>query len=184
VQVLSVLHGKWKLVYSTNMPVNGLIQALESVPFVSVGDIYQNIDAAHQAVENNVRVAMPYPVDLAISSTIELCTPHQAKLKVLHASADVHQAPIQVPQLQSVPPSIEIAGTTMDLTPLARLMAPIQSGLHSMQDAMYFATRPQIPVDQASFVMILLTTYVDTCLRIARGADNSVFIFVKDTSLE
>jgi PAP_fibrillin len=184
VQVLGVLHGEWKLVYSNNAHMNGLISTLNRIPLVCVGDIYQSVDAVKTSVDNKMRVAVPYPIDLAISSSIELRTPQQARLTLRHASVNSRQQAIHVPQLHSVPSSIEIAGTVMDLTPLARLMKPLEDGLQNVQSLFDFAARPQVPADQTGLVTVLLTTYVDTTLRIARGADSSMFIFVRDSSLE
>lgn len=49
-----MLDGQWKLVYTSNSELFGLL-ALSRLPFVSVGDITQKIEASTFTVENKVR---------------------------------------------------------------------------------------------------------------------------------
>ncbi len=48
------MDGQWKLVYTSNSELFGLL-ALSRLPFVSVGDITQKIEASTFTVENKVR---------------------------------------------------------------------------------------------------------------------------------
>lgn len=122
---------------------------------------------------------MPYALKLAFTSSIELRTPRQARLTVQTASAELPLEDIQVPQMVAVPPSVEIAGTVVDLTPLASLLEPVSHGLQGVQAACRFATHPEVSTGGARFVSFFLTTYIDASLRIARGADNEVLIFAR-----
>lgn len=49
------MDGQWKLVYTSNSELFGLL-ALSRLPFVSVGDITQKIEASTFTVENKVRL--------------------------------------------------------------------------------------------------------------------------------
>ena len=48
------LDGQWKLVYTSNSELFGLL-ALSRLPFVVVGDITQTVQASTLTVENRVR---------------------------------------------------------------------------------------------------------------------------------
>lgn len=47
------LNGQWKLVYTSNSELFGLL-GLSKLPFVTIGDITQNIQASTLTVENKV----------------------------------------------------------------------------------------------------------------------------------
>ena len=48
------LDGQWKLVYTSNSELFGLL-ALSRLPFVMIGDITQTVQASTLTVENKVR---------------------------------------------------------------------------------------------------------------------------------
>ena len=50
------ISGKWKLMYTSNSELIA-IMALSRLPFVTVGDITQTVDATSMTVENQVTVA-------------------------------------------------------------------------------------------------------------------------------
>ena len=52
-QAERVLDGQWKLVYTSNSELFGLL-ALSRLPFVTVGDITQTVQASTLTVENKV----------------------------------------------------------------------------------------------------------------------------------
>lgn len=52
------LDGQWKLVYTSNSELFGLL-ALSRLPFVVVGDITQTVQASTLRVENRVRPLLP-----------------------------------------------------------------------------------------------------------------------------
>lgn len=52
-QMLMLLDGSWKLVYTSNSELLAIL-ALSRLPLVSIGDITQRIDSAINTVENKV----------------------------------------------------------------------------------------------------------------------------------
>jgi hypothetical protein len=54
--MLSLLNGDWKLAYTSNSELLAIL-ALGRLPFVTVGDITQRVDAATSTVENKARAA-------------------------------------------------------------------------------------------------------------------------------
>ncbi len=65
VQAERKLDGQWKLVYTSNSELFGLL-ALSRLPFVMIGDITQTVQASTLTVENKVR---PRPVAFALVNT-------------------------------------------------------------------------------------------------------------------
>lgn len=57
-QAENLLDGQWKLVYTSNSELFGLL-ALSRLPFVSIGDITQKIEGSTLTVENKVRRLLP-----------------------------------------------------------------------------------------------------------------------------
>jgi hypothetical protein len=53
-QTLDALTGEWKLVYTSASEALAVL-ALSRLPFVTIGDITQNVDALSNTVENKVR---------------------------------------------------------------------------------------------------------------------------------
>jgi hypothetical protein len=56
--VLAMLSGSWKLVYTSNSELVALL-ALGKLPLVTVGEILQVIDGSAGSVENRVQLAAP-----------------------------------------------------------------------------------------------------------------------------
>jgi hypothetical protein len=52
---LEVLHGRWKLVYTTNTQTLMLLNAIQALPLVDIGDVYQVVDGANLVAHNKVR---------------------------------------------------------------------------------------------------------------------------------
>ena len=64
-QAERVLDGQWKLVYTSNSELFGLL-ALSRLPFVAVGDITQTVQASTLTVENKVRHGRRRPAHASI----------------------------------------------------------------------------------------------------------------------
>ncbi len=56
-QALNKMDGEWKLVYTSNSELIALL-ALSKLPFVTIGDVTQRVDAATSTVTNKVRPAL------------------------------------------------------------------------------------------------------------------------------
>lgn len=50
-----MLHGEWQLLYSSDQRLNGLIRALNSIPLVDVGGLYQAVDARRGTVHSQMQ---------------------------------------------------------------------------------------------------------------------------------
>ena len=72
-QAERVLDGQWKLVYTSNSELFGLL-ALSRLPFVIVGDITQTVQASTLTVENKVRHGRHHPAHASIKG-VQHCKP-------------------------------------------------------------------------------------------------------------
>lgn len=71
-QAMELLHGRWKLVYTTNTQALAVLRAFRGLPLVNVGDITQIIDGTHLTVENKVEVAVPFMLSLSAHAAFEV----------------------------------------------------------------------------------------------------------------
>lgn len=80
--MLSALNGDWKLVYTSNSELLAIL-ALAKLPFVTIGDITQRVDAASSTVENKVRARLV----LRMASRRQLPPTHSAAVAAIHAAS-------------------------------------------------------------------------------------------------
>ena len=55
-QAVGVLDGRWKLVYTTNAETLMLLNAIDSIPLVDIGDVYQVIEVDGNTVTAHNKV--------------------------------------------------------------------------------------------------------------------------------
>lgn len=65
-QTLEQLDGNWKLVYTSNSELIAVL-ALSRLPFVTIGDVTQRIDAASMTVENKVSYCTSGPEHVLVA---------------------------------------------------------------------------------------------------------------------
>jgi len=51
-----MMEGHWKLVYTTDTQTLMVLNAIDALPLVDIGNVYQVIDAASMTASNKVRV--------------------------------------------------------------------------------------------------------------------------------
>ncbi|GFH08647.1 plastid lipid associated protein [Haematococcus lacustris] len=74
-QSLSALHGRWKLVYTSHPQTLLLLTALDSLPLVDVGDVYQVVDTSAMAAYNKVLAGLEIPDQLTVLGAAVDLTP-------------------------------------------------------------------------------------------------------------
>ena len=186
--MLSALSGDWKLVYTSNSELLAVL-ALGKLPFVTVGDITQRVDAAAGTVENRVQLSAPLSrTALSTTAAFEVRSPKRIALRF-------ERGAIATPELLSdieVPETLSVLGQTVDLAPLRGVLQPAGAALSGLLGAVDGVVR-QLPPD-VSFPLPgarsggggggagstwLLTTYLDDDLRITRGDGGSVFVLTR-----
>lgn len=185
------LSGTWKLVYTSNSELVALL-ALDRLPLITVGDIFQTVNGAAMTVENKIQLSWPLArTSLAATADFEVRSP-----KLLQVQFKEGQ--IATPEIISdltIPSSINFMGQTVDVSPLTAALAPLEQPLQSLVASVgsLLAGLPDlkfpIPASASSFTSSsssssnastwLLNTYLDDDLRISRGDGGSVFVMVK-----
>ena len=123
VQAADKLGGTWKLAYTSNSELMGLL-ALNNLPFVTVGDIKQTIDAASATVINTMDVSLPgSTTSLSTTAAVTVQSPKRFNIKF-------EKGTIGTPQLMSeidLPDSTMVMGQNIDLRQLKSAIQPLKS---------------------------------------------------------
>jgi len=182
-QELALIEGTWRLVYTSNSELTFFLAA-DRLPMLTIGEIFQNIDVGAGTVENKLEVMTPLARQ-TVSATAEFEVQSPKRLQVKFVQGKL--PPPQLTALEPLPPSIDLGGNSLDLTPFQDVADKLQSllkpGIEQANKALETAPVLDIPLDaQGGAESWLLTTYLDEDLRIARGDAGSVFVLVKAVS--
>lgn len=80
-QMLMLLDGSWKLVYTSNSELLAIL-ALSRLPFVTIGDITQRIDSVTNTVENKVAISVPLSrTALSTTASFEVRSPKRLQVR-------------------------------------------------------------------------------------------------------
>ncbi|KAG2493005.1 hypothetical protein HYH03_008669 [Edaphochlamys debaryana] len=195
-QAMSALSGRWKLVYTSNVATLMLLGALDSMPLVDVGDVYQVVDPVTLNTTNKIDIAVPMMLSLRADAGLEVRSPRQFKVQFTKVGLDTYVATPQIMTALEVPDSITVLGARLDMTPVKRLLEPINSGLEAAQGLLGRAVSPEFGLGQVptppgfapglvteATSLWMLTTYLDDTLRISRDDEGRVFVMLKDVGI-
>ncbi|KXZ51877.1 hypothetical protein GPECTOR_11g312 [Gonium pectorale] len=193
---VSALVGRWKLVYTSNLASLMLLGALDAMPLVEMGDVVQTINPDSLTATNKIDLSVPLLVSLRAEAGLEVRSPRQFKVRLSRLGLDTYVATPQLTAALEVPDSVQLMGASLDLAPLRRLLAPINSGIEAAQGLLNRATSPELDLDSLPLPpgvspgavsdaasVWMLTTYLDDNLRISRDDDGRVFIMLKDVGI-
>lgn len=178
-EAIELLTGNWKLVYTSNSELIALL-ALSRIPFVTIGDIVQKIDG--QTAENQIQISVPFSrTSFSTVASLEVRSPTRLQVKF-------EEGIVRTPELLEdidIPSSVSVMGQTVDVS---AALKPIES---SVKDAVaqigsFISQQPdlKIPISGERAQTWLLTTFLDDDTRIMRGDKGSVYVLVKDVSIE
>ncbi|XP_074271992.1 plastid-lipid-associated protein, chloroplastic-like [Silene latifolia] len=175
-EALSLLNGKWILAY-TSFP--GLFPLLSrSQNLVKVEEISQTIDSDSFTVQNSVQFSGPLATtSLSTNAKFEVRSPKRVQIKF-------EEGIVGTPQITDslvLPENVEFLGQKIDLTPLKGLFNSVQDTASSV--ARTISNQPPLKFNLSQNAQSwLLTTYLDSELRISRGDGGSVFVLIKEGS--
>eukprot|EP00850_Spirogloea_muscicola_P006437 SM000030S11446 [mRNA] locus=s30:691272:692339:- [translate_table: standard] len=173
---LALLGGKWLLAYTSFSELFPLL-ATGNLPFVTVGEISQTIDAYAQTVVNAVQFSGPVSTtSFSARASFELRSPKRVQIKF---EEGVLGTPQLVADSSELPSSTVVLGQSVDLRPFQSLLRPLQAVAEQLVRALSGLPPLRVPIGNASAQSWLLTTYLDKDLRIARGDGGSVFVLVR-----
>ncbi|KAK9151553.1 hypothetical protein Syun_009862 [Stephania yunnanensis] len=175
---LTLLNGKWILAYTS---FSGLFPLLSrgTLPLVKVEEISQTIDSEGFTVQNSVQFSGPLgTTSLTTNAKFEVRSPKRVQLKF-------EEGIIGTPQLTDsivLPENVEFLGQQIDLTPFKGIITSVQDTASSVVKTISSRPPLKIPITNSNAQSWLLTTYLDSDLRISRGDGGSVFVLIKEGS--
>lgn len=177
-QCLDLLDGKWILRYTSLTEFLPLLAA-GSLPFIKVGEISQSLNTKDSLMVNSVAFVGPLgTTSLSANASFEICSPKRIQIKF-------EEGLVEAPQINNVlemPESFTFLGQKVDLTAFQGIFQTLQSATYTIARTISGQPPLKFPIRSENAQPWLLTTYLDEDLRISRGDNGSVFVFVKDVS--
>ncbi|XP_050370131.1 plastid-lipid-associated protein, chloroplastic-like [Argentina anserina] len=177
-EALPLLNGKWILAYTS---FAGLFPILSrgTLPLVKVDEISQTIDSENFTVENSVQFAGPLATtSFSTNATFDVRSPKRVQLKF-------EEGVIGTPQLTDslvIPEEVEFLGQKIDLAPFKGVLSSVQDTASSVAKSISSQPPFKFSISSSQAESWLLTTYLDSELRISRGDNGSVFVLIKEGS--
>ncbi|KZV16062.1 plastid lipid associated protein CHRC [Dorcoceras hygrometricum] len=179
-EALNKLNGKWILAYTSYPGLFPLLASGGRLPLAKVEEISQTIDSENFTVQNSVTFSNPLATtSITTNAKFEVRSPQRVQLKFVEGI-------IGTPQLTDsieLPENVEFLGQKIDLSPFRGLINSVQDTASSV--ARTLSTRPPLkfPFPRSNAESWLLTTYLDSELRISRGDGGGIFVLIKEGSL-
>ncbi|CAA0825154.1 Probable plastid-lipid-associated protein 1-chloroplastic [Striga hermonthica] len=176
-EALSLLNGKWILAYTSFAGLFPLLSRGAGLPLVKLEEISQTIDSENFTVQNSVLFAGPLATTaISTNAKFEVRSPKRVQIKF-------EEGVIGTPQLTDsieLPENVEFLGQKIDLSPFKGILTSVQDTASSV--ARTISSRPPLKFSISSNYANswLLTTYLDSELRISRGDGGSIFVLVKE----
>lgn len=170
--------------------------ALGKLPFVTVGDVTQEISTdgltGVTSAVNSVSLSVPFSTT-AVSTTaaVDVVSAKRVAVRFERGRVSTPQIASDVASLRDeIPSSVTVAGRTVDLSALrSALLLPAAEAAAGVARRLSGALRDAPDLDFAlprseKANTWLINTYIDADTRIARGDGGSVFVMVKETEEE
>lgn len=174
--------------YTSNSELWALLAA-SRFPGVSIKDITQTVDSQTLTVENRVEIAIPGARG-SVSSTASFEVRSPKRLQIKFSKGTISTPTLDIDDVL-LPASVNIMGQTIDLTPMQNLLNPIKNvasqAVSQISDVINNQPDLQLGIPeqfQDRTQNWLLTSYLDSDLRVARGDGGSVFIMTKQVEEE
>ncbi|XP_019171703.1 PREDICTED: light-induced protein, chloroplastic-like [Ipomoea nil] len=177
-EALTLLNGKWVLAYTSFI---GLFPLLSrgTLPLVRVEEICQTIDSESFTVQNSVVFSGPLATtSISTNAKFEVRSPKRVQIKF-------EEGIIGTPQLTDsivLPENVEFLGQKIDLTPFKGLITSLQDTASSVVKSISSQPPLKFSLANSNAESWLLTTYLDSELRISRGEAGSIFVLIKEDS--
>ncbi|XP_073017457.1 light-induced protein, chloroplastic-like [Primulina eburnea] len=179
-EALNKLNGKWILAYTSYPGLFPLLSTGGQLPLAKVEEISQTIDSENFTVQNSVLFSGPLATtSISANAKFEVRSPKRVQIKF-------EKGIIGTPQLTDsieLPEKVEFLGQKIDLTPFRGLITSVQDTASSV--ARTISSRPPLKfsIPSSTAESWLLTTYLDSELRISRGDGGGIFVLIKEGSL-
>lgn len=178
-EALTLLNGKWILVYTTFSNLFPLLSRGAALPLVKLEEISQTIDSDSFTVQNSVLFTGPLAsTSITTNAKFEVRSPKRVQIKF-------EEGVIGTPQLTDsieLPENVELLGQKIDLSPFKGLFNSVQDTASSVAKTISSQPPLKFSIPDRNSESWLLTTYLDDELRISRGDGGSIFVLIKEGS--
>ncbi|EYU27736.1 hypothetical protein ABFS82_13G129100 [Erythranthe guttata] len=178
-EALTLLNGKWILVYTSHVNLFSLSTTVGALPLVKVEEISQTIDSESFTVQSSVLFSGPLSTTaISTNSKFEVRTPKRVQIKI-------EEGIIGTPQLiysVVLPENVELFGQNIDLTPFKELFTSVQETASSVATTISSQPPLKFSISHKDAESWLLTTYLDEELRISREDGGGIFVLIKEGS--
>ncbi|KAL7088609.1 hypothetical protein ACP275_13G137800 [Erythranthe tilingii] len=178
-EALTLLNGKWILVYTSHVNLFSLSTTVGALPLVKVEEISQTIDSESFTVQSSVLFSGPLSTtSISTNSKFEVRTPKRVQIKI-------EEGIIGTPQLiysVVLPENVELFGQNIDLTPFKELFTSVQETASSVATTISSQPPLKFSISHKDAESWLLTTYLDEELRISREDGGGIFVLIKEGS--
>ncbi|KAH6795896.1 hypothetical protein C2S51_036882 [Perilla frutescens var. frutescens] len=178
-EALTLLNGKWILVYTTFSGLFPLLSRGAALPLVKLEEISQTIDSDSFTVQNSVLFSGPLATtSITTNAKFEVRSPKRVQIKF-------EEGVIGTPQLTDsieIPENVELLGQKIDLSPFKGLLTSVQDTASSVAKSISSQPPLKFSIPNRNAESWLLTTYLDDELRISRGDGGSISVLLKEGS--
>ncbi|KAJ6832344.1 putative plastid-lipid-associated protein 2, chloroplastic [Iris pallida] len=165
-----LLDGKWILLYTSHAELFPRLGPVGLQEVVKVGEISQTIDSKALTLQNSVTYHGLVTTTVSTKSKLIVLSPDLIQINVVESIIGAPEFPESI-----VSDKAEIFGHQIDLSPLKGMIASV-TGTISSQPPVNIPIYEHMPMSKSW----LLTTYLDENLRISKGEEGCVFVFLKE----
>ncbi|XP_004244405.1 plastoglobulin-1, chloroplastic [Solanum lycopersicum] len=174
---VELLDGNWILVFTAFSELLPLL-AVGTIPLLKVEKISQTISTSSLTIENSTTLSSPVATS-SFSATAIFEVQSSSRIQV-----EIKEGTFKPPEIKSkidLPENMDIFGQNISLSPLQQSLGPLENVVAGIARTISGLPPLKVPIPGERTKSWLITTYVDSDLRISRG-DGGLFVLVKEES--
>ncbi|TMW91711.1 hypothetical protein EJD97_013988 [Solanum chilense] len=174
---VELLDGNWILVFTAFSELLPLL-AVGTIPLLKVEKISQTISTSSLTIENSTTLSSPVATS-SFSATAIFEVQSSSRIQI-----EFKEGTFKPPEIKSkidLPENMDIFGQNISLSPLQQSLGPLENVVAGIARTISGLPPLKVPIPGERTKSWLITTYVDSDLRISRG-DGGLFVLVKEES--
>ncbi|XP_049376419.1 plastoglobulin-1, chloroplastic-like [Solanum stenotomum] len=172
-----LLDGYWILVFTAFSELLPLL-AVGTIPLLKVEKISQTISMSSLTIENSTTLSSPVATSsFSATAVFEVQSPSRIQV-------EFKEGTFKPPEIKSkidLPENMDIFGQNISLSPLQQSLGPLENAVAGIARTISGLPPLKVPIPGERTKSWLITTYLDSDLRISRG-DGGLFVLVKEES--
>uniref|UniRef100_A0A0V0HU87 Putative ovule protein n=1 Tax=Solanum chacoense TaxID=4108 RepID=A0A0V0HU87_SOLCH len=172
-----LLDGNWILVFTAFSELLPLL-AVGTIPLLKVEKISQTISMSSLTIENSTTLSSPVATSsFSATAVFEVQSPSRIQV-------EFKEGTFKPPEIKSkidLPENMDIFGQNTSLSPLQQSLGPLENAVAGIARTISGLPPLKVPIPGERTKSWLITTYLDSDLRISRG-DGGLFVLVKEES--